>query len=362
MVRTFTLPLKEVSVLKSLIARKAARILEWNLSCQLVGEPTTKTDELGRVLSWQVVQIEYSLPTMGGWRFVAAIDHDGEENVFRAVEAVPEQYRTTDNTCDHCHQNRRRSGTFLVARGTEYRQVGSSCLQDFVGCPVAHIIKLFTAVTECLGEAEALEQVTASDATSICHFLAFVAREVRTAGFISRTKANQRCVESTADSVADIFWAKNVSAPTLSPEDKTQATAALEWARNLEPGNNDYLANIRAAALRSVVKLPHVGIVASIIPAYLNSLPKTSDSIYVGEIGKRVMMTLTVQRVVTCQTSYGIMYIHTMLDDQGNELVWKTNSRLELGSYKGKVTVKAHAEYKGVLQTEISRCVLTKMA
>ena len=97
---------------------------------------------------------------------------------------------------------------------------------------------------------------------------------------------------------------------------------------------------------------------------------------YIGEIGQRITANVTLVNEYQFTTHFAYQtktnYIYTMVDDQGNVLVWKTSSFLyiegtnEAGEYwsyaphKGdcfeiKATVKAHGEYKGQQQTELQR-------
>lgn len=60
---------------------------------------------------------------------------------------------------------------------------------------------------------------------------------------------------------------------------------------------------------------------------------------------------------MTIATDYGDKHIHTLVDASGNSLVWKTSTqRLEPGRrVTCKATIKAHSEFRGQLQTEVTR-------
>ena len=107
----------------------------------------------------------------------------------------------------------------------------------------------------------------------------------------------------------------------------------------------------------------HGAILTSAVSAYRREHAPARDaaaapSAHVGEIGKRAALELTCERVVDCDTDYGILHIHTFRDAAGNALVWRTTSRrIESGTrVAGKATVKAHGEYRGERQTELTRC------
>ena len=94
---------------------------------------------------------------------------------------------------------------------------------------------------------------------------------------------------------------------------------------------------------------------------------------YIGEIGKRLKMTVTYKKSFEYKdykfSYYGTThYIHTFDDADGNIMVWKTTSimtwengdRYELIPEGSTVeltgTVKEHSEYNGTEQTVLTRC------
>lgn len=105
--------------------------------------------------------------------------------------------------------------------------------------------------------------------------------------------------------------------------------------------------------------------------------PKT-ESEYVGEVGKRLELAVTLVRTAHYEqrsfSGYGTTttYIYIMSDDAGNTLTWKTTSMLDKEVHKNgichyvpimdgdtftiKGTVKEHNTYKGEKQTILTRC------
>ena len=88
------------------------------------------------------IELEGQTPKLNGWEFVATIEHgttpEGEViNVIRAMpdKNVPVKFRTRDKLCDHCRANRTRKHTYIVRNETtnDWKQVGSTCLRDYVG-------------------------------------------------------------------------------------------------------------------------------------------------------------------------------------------------------------------------------------
>ena len=87
-----------------------------------------------------------------------------------------------------------------------------------------------------------------------------------------------------------------------------------------------------------------------------------SDSEYVGSIGERLELFLTVERAIELDGSYGRSTMHIMRDDCGNLFVWTTASKSwSAGTERHiKGTVKDHRKYRNECQTVLTRCVEVK--
>ena len=87
---------------------------------------------------------------------------------------------------------------------------------------------------------------------------------------------------------------------------------------------------------------------------------------YIGTIGERKKLIVTLMNCYPYYTNFGDNYIYTMCDADGNVLVWKTIKMLSVTPgtdviKKGDLleitgTIKEHSEYKGVKQTHLTRC------
>lgn len=88
----------------------------------------------------------------------------------------------------------------------------------------------------------------------------------------------------------------------------------------------------------------------------INNAPKTE---WYGSIKDKVDMKVKLVRRGNYDTMYGTTFVYTFEDIKGHQLVWKTGTWLEqeVGSQVAlKGTIKAHSEYKGIKQTELTRC------
>ena len=95
------------------------------------------------------------------------------------------------------------------------------------------------------------------------------------------------------------------------------------------------------------------------VKAFVETLifePGTSE--FVGAIGQRLELNLTVTNAIELDGSYGRSTMHIMEDDDGNIFVWSTSAKtLAVGStFHCKGTVKDHRVYRNTKQTVLTRC------
>lgn len=84
--------------------------------------------------------------------------------------------------------------------------------------------------------------------------------------------------------------------------------------------------------------------------------PKTE---YFGNIGDKLELNLTLIHTGGYETMYGYTYVYTFVDSEGHQFIWKTGCYLdesEGSTLTVRGTIKAHSEYRGARQTELTRC------
>ena len=83
-----------------------------------------------------------------------------------------------------------------------------------------------------------------------------------------------------------------------------------------------------------------------------------SNSQFVGSVGERLTLNLTVIAARQQQGAYGLSTVHHMEDVNGNRYIWNTGSKSwEVGSeHHIKGTVKEHKVIKNVSVTILTRC------
>ena len=150
-----------------------------------------------------------------------------------------------------------------------------------------------------------------------------------------------------------------------SAEAKKETSAAIKWLEN-QPDSNNYMHNLKVACSLEYVTGKHFGIIASLFPAYNRELEREAErqraakaakvSQWIGNVGERIEIHVESAACVTSwQTRFGCTRVYKFIDDAGNIYTWKTGVYLEeVSTIKG--TVKAHNEFRGAKQTELTRC------
>lgn len=339
------------------------------------------------------IVITYPRPALAGWEFAAVVEPLEGANLVKgvpgctvALDSTP--YRSGSIVCTHCNTARKRTETFLVvADGTDpvialgtVKQVGRNCLKDFLGGKSAADIlasfgyeKLIREIGD--GEGGCSGAPRAYVPTEL---LAWTIGAIRLNGWVSKGAArDQEGVQATASFVLWLLnppfgsaaskWKEDRTACKPTEVDLAKAALILDYAKSLD-GATDYEYNLRTVAAQSVISEKHVGIFCSAVASYERHIGKQLEkarydankgaSAFVGEVKAKLSLTLTVDKVFTIETQYGALHINKFRDADGNVLVWKTSTtRFEPGETKVlKGTVKAHTEFRGEKQTELTRC------
>lgn len=338
--------------------------------------------------------VEGDAPKLEGWELVAVLEPQANgEMLVKEVpgQKCPANYRVTDMHCDHCSAIRKRNAVYVLKhRRRGYKQVGRSCLADFLGgvSPEAllnmgqfllNFCKLFKAAQEdswgCSGRQEVV--------VSIEQFVIISAALVRTQGWVSRNQAFEQgiehlstsslawnlCIRANDPSIAQYIKDKQIH---VIERDVKLATDAIKWASSIDSHNaaNNYLHDMGVCCRQQFVVYKMRGYVASLINAYNKEMfarvetsrnVKPYESGYVGEVGKRqefenLKITMLMAIVTDFERPRTLVKFKDKLD---NIFIWWASGRpqwLEEGrEYNVKATVTDHAVYKGSKQTIIKR-------
>ena len=167
---------------------------------EVTSEVKAKRDDKGKrtfIIEFTPVTITAAEPKLSGWKFIATIEHTEAGNILRSAteRALPVEYRTKKNVCDHCKTARRRKDTYVVQHDGfgELRQVGRSCIKDFLGHgnpdEIAryfdNILALWSDLADVHDDEEYFGHAPLVEETDV--YLAVAAESVRTNGWVAKS-------------------------------------------------------------------------------------------------------------------------------------------------------------------------------
>ena len=376
--------------------RRAAKLGMPPVSMDIVGRKVVKTpgpDGRSQEMSTTQVQLVGAAPKLKGWTFVARIVHGEGGNMIMGSpgQDVPTKYRTAPPSCEHCRSTRNRKDTFVLKSDAgEYKQVGTNCLRDFLGTddPAAYVLyfsELKSLTDSMEGGLDGLGGGRRSDEVETVNFLATTIAVIRKFGFVSKRISEERNKPTTASEVSRYFFSVSTDKETKKfkedvesarrPDDRERAEKMVEWARSLKDAGNDdleqYLWNLSVAAEGLTVNARTAGLMASLPSAYdrangaSSSTPGRSPAeappAPTLKAGDKFEGVLTVEKVRSWSTDYGVTTLHVMKDDAGQTYKWKASKEsLDEGlrvRIKGTVKGVEPDRYNNNIPTvELTRC------
>jgi hypothetical protein len=330
---------------------------------------------------------------VNGWKFVGVIEHTDEGNIVRSINSIeiPKKYYNTNPICEHCKINRFRKDTYVVLNeeSGEFKQVGKSCLKDFTGGMdsevVASYISMFT---------ELISGVYSDTGSGLIDYyetetmIRYGIETIKKWGYVRTNSDNT----STADMMLNCFYAREntkflslsvleyfldiINKTGFNPDSKDigeETQKVLLWIEHKESDSN-YINNLKTVCRLKYVSLRDLGILSSLYIAYCNdieyikqkekrekerqeSFDKEKDSKHIGRVGERITIEAkSITPITSWDTQWGTNVIYKILDTDNNVYIWKTSSYIQNKECIIIGTVKEHKEFKGIKQTEITRC------
>lgn len=328
------------------------------------------------------VTIINPIPRIDGWELVARLNDESGEAIptvtFTKNNFSPEVAALADNVdmhvCDHCHSNRVRKLAYIL-RNTEtgeYQQVGSTCIQDFLGTvkPAAfeawfgiHSLTDFGFNQIDPGQPNYMWAYPVRDI--IAEAVAVIEYQGQ---YVSKARANEEQDKSNYGeahnvrhtiSTGDHVWQNIVS--TAHPREATlahkeQADVIIAWfndfAQSAEYKNNDNEWIYKVVRCVTSGELTNeIGVTASAVVLYNKKTEKpvaASTSEHVGTIKERRDFTLTLKREYVMDTAYGPKTTFFAVDGDGNNINLTTTTFIawKVGETKTfKATVKDHTTH-----------------
>jgi hypothetical protein len=335
-----------------------------------------------------------------GWDVIATIYYpEAIIDLINVNYTFPENLGLNYIKCDHCgHNHSHRLKSFIIKNeNNEYRQVGSKCIQDFIGVSLSILTKLQAELNIIIdlnddGEYDELEH--SSNNSKFYQYL--LSRKVYNySDIISVAKMvmlNGKYIKKEYDYIDNNFGYTNFLRLNLEEATVDKMEEILDNNLTIIPINIDYfnklqeyLSNIEISEedtesflykIKSIVGIERIRrsdfwIVACSIQSYEKHLEKQhrielgKTLNHIGIVGKKVAFKATIIDIKTGESDYGIWYLYLMEDENGNQLskLGTIDSSYIIDSKEVKIgsivfatgMVKEHSLYNQIPVTLIGR-------
>jgi len=407
---TYSIPEMNMEALEKKLARISKKAAKYgcDFHFEKIGEhfetrELDEYDENGKRLTEEIRYIDIDVEgkaEANGWSFAASLDYTEKGNIISGVEGIeiPERFYSCTPWCEHCKTRRDRKSSYIVynAESGEFKQVGSGCLKDFTNGLSAEAVAQYESwIHEC-EEASEFSGFGgwAQRWYDTREFMAAAAETIRIFGYVKRGTEG---MTATADLVDDLYrvyaghslglcrdflleqydMARSKGWDMDNPASWELADTVRDWIASNEK-NDNYFHNLKVACALDHVLGNSAGLVVSAFPAYNREMDYQAEKIarerkaaaegaasdYVGKIGERISFETDNSRCLTSwETMYGFTFVYKFVDGEGNIYTWKTGKNLDCDCrYKVVGTVKEHKDYRGVKQTELTRCKVERIA
>jgi hypothetical protein len=343
-------------------------------------EEYIELDKDGHAFNMVALSISHPKLNVSGWDFVAAVDKTDDGNTI--TRTLPSQelngYRPEQFQCDHCGSNRRRNSTYLLRNSEgEYKQVGSNCLQSFLGVKPSALWMLEYDPEENGNYIRSGGGGWGSSDSAIpTTELVAAALAVSDGGekYVSNKAAYEWGLTSTVSDVKDYFFGRGKKKwENVDHHEYVQEARNLLSATHFD-GDDDYNTNMRTLLNQEYTSVKHMGYVASVIAAHKRQTAdadreaaKAAKPKAVGYLGQpkekinNVKLKVT-KKVVSSGYFNGYERTSTLLimeDDLGRQVKWSASGfkDYEEGSEitVTSATIKDTDIYNGNEQTIITR-------
>lgn len=327
-------------------------------------------------------------PKIAGWSLAARIQRLAtNERITRNVPGVELPQRVRDlgaEICEHCNTARIRNDVFAVrnVETGEFKQVGKTCLRDFLGHDPAALLAAYTAIESlCESGEKMFGGLWTADTFPTLDVLIATAAVIRVDSWVSRKSSDETGRPSTSSTVSKLMHGRGLKAQeraayAATAADESIAADTLAYVRGLSAtAANDYERNLVASLKHESCDARTFGLVASSVAAYLRAMSRAAElnsrkaanaaSVHVGAVKERLRgLVVTIEHMQNIESDFGGCTLVKMRDEAGNLFSTfasgsgcsdaKIGARMVLTG-----TVKKHADYKGVLETQLSRVVLS---
>ena len=360
------IPVQNFELLQQKVAKlnkTCERLTGKKIRIMPIGKREIKNPTTGRIA--EILEIYVTAPDMKipGWEFVGRVDHRTFRETRRNVVFMnpetkePNTYWETPSHCDHCEENRRRNFTYILrAADGELKQVGSSCLRDFLGYEPVKILKLFEYLQRVTVVAKGYSRGPLPEDYLFINTQVFVAAailDIQENGWVSAGVSRETGRLATWERANDTQY----DVADLPLEAAAQAITDAQ----MGPDLSSFDKNLRTIALATNVGHNMLPTAAVIAQKWVAKQPKPvrddlSKSVHFAQVGDKFLGTVRVigTKIVTSQ--FGESLLVRMMQ-QDNLIITFTSGKFnpkvgDVVSISGRV--KKNDTFNGVAQTQLS--------
>lgn len=343
-----------------------------------------------RHYKFMVIEVE-GTAKINDYECVAVLENHEFGNVIRRINTeieIPERFLSTDNICEHCNSKRPRKELYIIhnTKTDEFKQVGSSCLMLYTnGLNAEYVASYIDGITE-LEEFDGFIGGGAKYYIPVDEVIEYATEIINKIGYfnsnsnlptkylvgemVSRIGSFEDKIEKLNEMLTEHKFAISFNKADFHKDD-TEETAKkiIDYYVGLENGG-EFINNVQVILKDGYVEWHNLGFLCYLPEGYFKYIQKEIEkakrievdekSNHFGEVGKRYKdINVYRMEMLTCfDTQYGCMYIYKIVLDSGDILIWKTSNWVDdyVKAQSITFTVKEHSEYKGIKQTEVTRC------
>ena len=327
------------------------------------------------------------------WECVAVLEFHEVGNIIRKINTeidIPERFKHSENICEHCNSKRNRNNLYVIhnVETDEWKQVGGDCLKLYTfGLSMEYVVAFLNGITEL----EEYNNIVGSGKKyySVQSILAYAVEVIAKTGYFNSNSNLPtrslvewlifnhlgKAIEGMNNELARERMLVSFSAKDFfKPDTSDTVNAIIEYYKGLED-NSEFIHNVQVMLNEGYVLAKNIGYLCYLPQGYAKHIQMEIEKAkrlsekheHFGEVGKRYK-DKAVQRVdflTSWATEWGTTFLYKFTLENGEILVWKTSHSLfaelpdDCECDKITFTVKGHEEYRGIKQTEVTRCKLT---